>query len=133
MKMYEGGKLSDKQVKWYFRGQMVLGAVLESLAFRQVPYVGLFLGGLTTAGATYLSLNPDMQDSVIRKAHKITVSFRSGVAMISNPEMASKALARKVAGKVAGKVNKVKKSCADLLELNPVNPVYVRHAYEDTQ
>ena len=83
----ENGYFTEKRTKWYFRAQMVIGAILESMAFRGVPYTGLFLTTVVGAGAVYLALNPEKQVALHRTALKFNVSFRSGVAYISNPEI----------------------------------------------
>jgi hypothetical protein len=128
-----GGYFTEHRTKWYFRWQMVVGAVMESLAFRGVPYVGLFLTAVTGAGAVYLALNPEKQIALNRQAMKFSVSFRSGVAYISNPgyrQQSNGVLQRRV----AGGFRRTHTKCAGLLSSKPQNEVYFnRRFYEDTQ
>lgn len=129
----EGGYFTEKRTKWYFRWQMVAGAVLESLAFRGVPYVGLFLTAVTASGAVYLALNPEKQVMLNRKAMKFNVSFRSGVAYISNPEQ-RRANHQTFARNIASRIRRAKQACADFLTINPPSALhYHPRLYPDTQ
>ena len=128
----EGGFFTEKRTKWYFRWQMVAGSILESLAFRGVPYVGLFLTAVTASGAVYLALNPEKQVLLTRKAMKFNVAFRSGVAYISNPEQMR--ADRKTLGRsIASRAKRAAKSCANILVSNDSNRNYHPRLYPDTQ
>jgi len=124
------GKWSKSGVQRYFKIQMVLGAILEALAFRQVPYVGLFLGTVTALGLGYLALHPHSQAAVSRRAQKITVVFKSGVTYITNPEMSAQGA--RAAGRT---IQRAVDHCANMLAAadSPVLPHHRRVAWEDTQ
>ncbi len=129
----EGGYFTEKRTKWYFRWQMVVGSVLEALAFRGVPYVGLFLTAVTAGGAVYLALNPEKQVMLGRKAMKFNVSFRSGVAYISNPEQ-HRSSQRNFGRHIAGRVKRAAQACSDFLVSSPSSAIhYHPRLYTDTQ
>lgn len=98
LRLYSEGRWTEKQVQRYFKFQMVVGGVAESLAYRGVPYVGLFLGTLTATGLVYVALTPQKQAKLNRTVRKLNLVFRAGIAHVVRPERRRETMERVAEG-----------------------------------
>ena len=108
IRAHADGKLTDQQKAGYYKLQMGALPFAEGAGMQGVPYVGLALSTVTTAGVLYLILNPEKQEAVLKGARKM----KSGIAYLYNPAVQE---TQKFKRKLASGLRRVKDSCAEML------------------